>query len=274
MVVLLLAYSKDVMLAQDNGAEQFNISKDLLLLHYDFKTDVDDLHSVAAFGTLHAIPKFSAIQYHAVAGAYGMQEGKYVPPNELCKMTFGENWSDAHNNFEKALNEVREIAIKTLAGKGDIWIADGGQSDFSAALVKTIVTENPELDIDDRIHIIQHADWNEEVTTPAKLAYVKEHTVYHKIPDGNAPGNGTPGFRFPEKIDLKNYITDPKLLSVWEKATSIANQYNGKDGRYLNEAIQKGGLDFSDFSEVCWILGLTDLKNSTDFFEYYSKRKN
>ena len=36
----------------------FNIEKDLLLVQYDCKTDVDDLHSVAAFITLMSDPDF------------------------------------------------------------------------------------------------------------------------------------------------------------------------------------------------------------------------
>jgi hypothetical protein len=49
-------------------AGEFNLKKDLLLAQYDCKTDVDDLHSVAAFATILANPEFSGINYHAVAG--------------------------------------------------------------------------------------------------------------------------------------------------------------------------------------------------------------
>jgi len=37
----------------------------------------------------------------------------------------------------------------------------------------------------------------------------------------------------------------------------------------LNEAIQAGGLDFSDFAEVCWIFGIEYLKDAKEFFEKY-----
>jgi len=30
-------------------------------------------------------------------------------------------------------------------------------------------------------------------------------------------------------------------------------------------------LDFSDLSEVCWILGLQDIKDTEHFFNLYSK---
>ena len=253
-----------------NTLTSFDLEKDLLLAQYDFKTDVDDLHSVAAFGTLISISKFSEINYHAVAGAYGIQTGLYVPPNELCKLTFGNKWSDAHKDVDKAILEVKEIALKVLAEEGDIWIAEGGQSDFSAALVKEIQAEKPVLNTKEHIHIVQHADWNEEVTSPSNLTFVKNNTDYHKIPDGNTVGNGTPGFRSNQIINLEELIQAPHLLSIWQLAIELANKNNGKEGRYLNDSIRLGGLDFSDFSEICWILELHNIKNTEEFFRIYS----
>jgi len=48
-------------------------------------------------------------------------------------------------------------------------------------------------------------------------------------------------------------------------AIDLANQYNGKEGRYDNKAISGGGLDFSDLSEVCYILGVGSIKNAEQF---------
>jgi len=107
------------------------------------------------------------------------------------------------------------------------------------------------------------------VTTPADLAYVKEAASYHRIPDGNTVGNGTPGFRSDENIDWRNSITDQRLREIWEKAITIANTYNGADGRYLNESIMKGGLDFSDTSETTWIFGFNNVEDADDFFQEF-----
>jgi hypothetical protein len=51
-------------------------------------------------------------------------------------------------------------------------------------------------------------------------------------------------------------------------AISAGNEYNGSEGRYENKAVRKGGLDFSDLSETCWIFGLEDLKDAEAFFDY------
>ncbi len=266
----IIISKSNTLFSQQKSAGSFNIGKDLLLANYDCKTDVDDLHSVAGLATLLSDSKYSKINYHAVAGAYGIQDGLYVPPNELFQLAFGDNWTDAHGNFTKAFEKVKTLIIKTLAGDGDIWIAEAGQSDFSAELIRKVMVELPELNIKGRIHIVQHSDWNEEVTSPEKLEFVKQNADYLKIQDGNTVGNGTPGFKSSIFKDWKNYITNPKLIEIWEVATKLANNYNGREGRYTNTAILDGGLDFSDLAEVCWILGLQDIKDSEHFFNLFS----
>lgn len=252
-------------------AGNLNIEKDLLLAQFDCKTDVDDLHSVAALATLLSDPKFSEINYHAVAGTYGIQEGLYVPPNALFQRAFGDNWTDAHENLDAAVEKVKNIVKTTLANQGDIWIAEAGQSDFTARLVKAVQSDLPDIPVSQRIHVVQHSDWNEKVTSPESLEFVKKNTDYHKIPDGNKVGNGTPGFHSPGYTQWKSKISDPELIEIWKLAIDISNEYNGKEGRYNNEAISTGGLDFSDLSEVCWILGLQDIKDTEQFFNLYSK---
>lgn len=244
----------------------FNRDRDLLLAHFDCKTDVDDLHSVAAIATMLRQPAYSDVRYHAVAGAYGVQEGLYVPPNPLFKLAFGDHWSDAHADFDAALNEVFSVVSKVLSTGGDIWIPEAGQSDFSAALVRRVREALPEVDSRSRIHIVQHSHWNEEVTDAAALAYVKQWADYQKIPDGNVVGNGTPGFRADAVIPWENWVKDPGLIRIWQLALELGNTYNGVDGRYLNTSVAAGGLDFSDVSETCWIFGQEHLSDATAFF--------
>lgn len=253
---------------------KFNIEKDLYLAQFDSKTDTDDIHSVAGVKTMLSDPRFSKVKYHAVAGAYGIQAGLYVPPNELFEIAFGTHWSDAHSNFEQALSEVTKLVMNTLKEGGDVWIAEAGQSDFSASLVRNIKSTFPSIKTKSRIHIVQHSNWNENNTAPNNLTYVKEYADYIKIPDGNVIGNGSPGFYTEDKVNWKNYITDSKLINVWEKAFEIANKYNGRDGRHNNPAIAGGGMDFSDVSETCWIFGFNYLKNAMLFFEEFSTSSN
>ncbi len=250
----------------------FDLENDLLLAQFDCKTDVDDLHTVAALATVLNHPEYRDMNYHAIAGAYGVQEGLYVPPNELFELAFGVNWSDAHKEGNMAVQKVLTLVEETLEQGGDIWIAEAGQSDFSARWIRALLALRPELATKQRIHIVQHSDWNEEVTASEDLKFVKKVTDYIKIPDGNAVGNGTPGFRSDEIIDWRRHITDPKLVNVWETALRIGNRYNGKEGRYLNTSIENGGLDFSDLSETCYLLNLSSLKDAKAFFTYFVNR--
>jgi hypothetical protein len=248
---------------------RFNAEKDLLLVQFDCKTDVDDVQSAAALATLLNNERFSAIRYHAVAGTYGIQEGLYVPANELFRLAFGSNWSDAHEHAEKAVDEVMALIRTTLLNQGDIWIAEAGQSDFTALLVKAIQSSLPDISVSERIHVVQHSDWNENSTSAENLQFVKANTDYYKIADGNVVGNGTPGFRSPEFTKWRTCLKNPKLIEIWQLAIDISNKYNGREGRYKNEAIAAGGLDFSDLSEVCWILGLENIKDTGEFFRIF-----
>jgi hypothetical protein len=250
---------------------RFNTETDLFLAHFDSKTDVDDIHSIAGVATMLADERFSEVQYHAVAGAYGIQDGLYVPANGLFEKAFGNNWSDAHSNRELALEEVLGKAKYHLEKGGSIWIAEAGQSDFSADLVRSIKEQLPDLEVKELIHVVQHADWNEEVTSPEDLAYLKEEISYHKIPDGNGFDNGTPGFRSDEIIDWEAHITNARLTEIWSAAIDTANTYNGVEDRYLNTSIEAGGLDFSDVAETCWIFGFEDLMGANEFFEEFGQ---
>jgi hypothetical protein len=248
---------------------RFDQTKDLLLVQFDCKTDVDDLQTAAALATLLSNSEFRGINYHAVAGTYGIQEGLYVNPNALMELAFKGNWTDAHKDFGHAVRKVAKICEKTLKKGGDVWIAEAGQSDFSAALIKALAYKLPGIDLSKRLHVVQHSDWNEESTSADNLSFVKENSDYHKIPDGNAVGNGTPGFRTPGYSDWTFKVKDPGTLKIWTLAVELSNKYNGQEGRYNNEAVEKNGLDFSDLAEVCYILGLEDMEDTAAFFDRF-----
>ncbi|TWU21855.1 hypothetical protein Pla144_45520 [Bythopirellula polymerisocia] len=249
---------------------RFDPGQDLLLAHFDLKTDVDDVHSVAAIATMLADPAMAKVRCHAVAGAYGVQTGLYVPAEGLFDLVFDDDWSDAHSDRDAALDRVTRLAAETLEAGGTVWVAEAGQSDFTAAVVRRLAERVPADELRSRIVVVQHADWNEEVTTAADLSYVRRTTNYKRIPDGNSVGNGTPGFRSELPVDWQTRITIARLATIWRRAIDIANRYNGVEGRYLNEAIAAGGLDFSDVSEVAWIFGLEDLTDAEAFFDRFA----
>ena len=76
-------------LQADPDRPRFDVERDLFLAQFDSKTDVDDVHSVAGVATMLRSPELEGVRYHAVAGAYGIQEGLYVPSPELFDRAFG-----------------------------------------------------------------------------------------------------------------------------------------------------------------------------------------
>ncbi|MBU3003820.1 hypothetical protein [Paraglaciecola arctica] len=269
VILTSLVQAKEVQHKAQLG--QFNIEKDLLLAQFDSKTDVDDIHSIAATATMLADKRFQKVNYIAVAGAYGDQDGLYVPAPKLFELSFKQRWVNAHTQYEQALKVVSGEVAATLKNSGNIWIAEAGQSNFTADVIRTIKQHHPSVDTKTRIHVVQHSDWNEDSANPVDLAYTQANSAYHKIPDGNAKNNGTPGFKSDHMPDWRKYVSDPQLVNIWELALNIADKYNGVEGRYNNPAVAKGGIDFSDVSEICWIFGFAMLEDDNAFFKEFAQ---
>jgi hypothetical protein len=249
---------------------KFDIEKDLLLLNFDLKTDVDDVHTVAALDLILKSKAFKKLNYYAISGTYGIQSGAYVPANELFNMVFDQHWTDAHNYRQTSIDKTIQKINKTLSLGGNIWMAEAGQSDFTQELLEALSKNNISF-TKDQIIVVQHADWNEQETSVDALNYVKQETTYIRITDGNKTGNGTPGFN-DQTYSTKN-LEDKRLISskVWVEANKICTKYNGINGRYNNKAISGGGADFSDLVEITYILDIQNTPTVADFFTKFNK---
>jgi hypothetical protein len=252
----------------DNKLGYFNLEQDLLIANYDSKPDVDDLMSVAAFATMLRDVRFQRLNYIAVAGAYGTQGGNFIQSDHLFDLAFGKRWLNAHEKREEAIREIFIIAKAVIENGGDIWIAEAGQSDVSAALVRLIREYYPFVRTKDRIHLVQHSFWNESVTTPSDFEFVREYTDYTKIPDGNGYGNGTPGFKTNDGVWWTKLPEFESIWNIWKEAGRLSDANNIVAG-YNNEAIGLGGFDFSDTAELCWIFGFDRLTGVDDFFQEF-----
>ncbi len=256
---------------------RFDPAKDVFFAQFDIKTDTDDLHSAAAVATILSHPAFACVEYAAVSGTYGTQGGTYVDPDTLFENAFGDSWVDAHNRKAGAAAELAARAAPVLAKGGHVWIMEGGQSDVSAETLRQILAASEADDVANRFHIVQHSDWNEQVTTPEDLAFVQATADYIKIPDGNATGNGTPGFRTPDGSTWASLLSAKDVGAIWAQAKDMALRNNGSGrteegiaiGGYDNQAIGAGGLDFSDTSEMAYIFGYDSLADVDAFVETF-----
>lgn len=249
----------------DNSDPAFDIEKDLLLLHFDLKTDVDDVHTIAATDFLLRNPALKKLNVFAVSGTYGVQGGLYVPADKLLNKVFGNRWIDAHMHRAKAIASTIAVIRETLSMGGKVWVSEAGQSDFTAIVLQQYAEQFGDTGPSSFI-VVQHSRWNEDNTSEQALQYVKGKTTYIKIPDGNTEGNGTPGYNNPT-YPAKQLETSGQLTAgIWKMANAISEAFNGVNGRYMNKTIESGGVDFSDLVEVIWILSVEDVDSAKDFF--------
>jgi hypothetical protein len=249
---------------------KFSMDKDLLLLNFDLKTDVDDVHTIAALDLILQADEFKSLNYFAVSGTYGAQAGLFVPANELFKNVFNKRWTDLHNERTVAINDTVKEVTNVLSNGGKVWVVEAGQSDFTQTMLLTLI-ENGVKYSKDQIITVQHADWNENETSVDALEYVKNNTTYIRITDGNKEDNGSPGFN--DATYSAKSLENKNLLSskTWILANEISTKYNGINGRYDNKAISGGGVDFSDLVEVTYILDINNTPTVTAFFDKFNK---
>ncbi|MCK0129517.1 hypothetical protein [Erythrobacter sp. F6033] len=245
---------------------KFDPNRDLLIANYDSKPDVDDLQSVAGLGTMLADPAFACVRFIATAGAYGTQDGEFIPASKLFDLAFGKNWVDAHADRDAAVARLTKEARATLEAGGNVWITEAGQSDVSAAFIRGLPEE-----MWGNVHLVQHSDWNESTTSEVDIYFVRRKVRYHRISDGNFAGNGTPSFNTNDGSHWPALLGDPVIGPIWKEAKRLSDLHN-PTAAYVNPAVSAGGLDFSDTVEPAYVFGYEGMAGVGDFVERFARR--
>ena len=243
----------------------FDPSRDLLVANYDSKPDVDDLHAVAGLGSVLKHPAYSCVDFIATAGAYGSQGGEFLPAAELFTLAFGDKWQDAHADREEAIATLAARMRATIAAGGRVWVAEAGQSDVTAAAVERLPKP-----MWTSVHVVQHSYWNESQSSAEAMQTVVYNTRYHRIQDGNFPDNGSPAFNTDDGSHWAKLLADPAIGPIWREAKRLSDYHNPK-AAYVNPAVAKGGLDFSDTVEIAYIFGFDDMAGVGDFVERFAR---
>ena len=232
----------------------FDRSNDLIALHFDHAPDPDDGHAAAA---AFVVQDQLGLAVQVVGGTHGVYSAdRYVQASEgLMVSIWGQNWLNAHSNRNSSVAQSAVRWAGTLAAGGDVWIAEGGPSDFTAAVVRRIQQQYPEFNTRNRIHLIQHSKWNDDHALREDLDFVRNNTRYVMIEDGNEP-NSTADLRefrqsFVDRARASQY------RSTWNAAFAYLSPYEK--------------LDFSDTVELLYILGIgtSQISNADDFADVF-----
>ncbi|MBP1840077.1 hypothetical protein [Formosa algae] len=249
-------------------SQTFNKQTDLLLANFDLKPDEDDVMAAAALACMLKHPDFEDVNYYAVAGAYGDQNHLFITAGvpDYYNVLFGaenSNWTNAHEYWDASVTRVKDKIIPILNSGGHVFVQEAGQSNFTYDVLQAVLAEGISLDtFEKQVIIVQHSRYNENNTTPSELEWLKAHTVYKKIDDGNTDDNDTPGYRTKDSIWLERAksVNNPnaEARDIWTEADKICDAW---EGEWTNKWIASGGIDFSDCVENWYIF---DLGNQAD----------
>lgn len=237
--------------------QSFDSVRDLVALHYDFAPDRDDIHSAAADRTMlqqlfgedwmceHVLP---------VSGTYGNNAFMFLggDADKMMENVWGTcgGYIDADRHildlfFSWRPQPERQAAktwLETFRKGGDVWVKEGGQSDFTQKVLSIVKMKAPFLDTKSRVHVVQHSQWNEDWTRDSALASVKGSTDYIRIPGANPV--------------LCNQNTEENQAFIWAATNHpLYAKYWKAAFKFLDPNKR---LDFSDTSELLFILGWRD----------------
>ena len=244
MLLCLFVLATGTALAQPSETPLFDPEVDLISLHYDHAPDRDDGQSAAADRmVLETLFGRAWIAGHvvAVSGAYGLNAAHFDPASDaVMDAAFGDlgGWLSAHEDRAEAVEELIDSWLSTLRAGGAVWVKEGGQSDLTADVVGMLRRVAADLALPDRIHVVQHSDWNERQTSPAALADAREWTDYIRIDDANAYLNREGG----DAAFIAAAKAHPTFGPIWKAAFA-----------YYDPTVR---LDFSDTGELFHLLGL------------------
>ncbi|AUP77597.1 Ig-like domain-containing protein [Flavivirga eckloniae] len=256
----------------------FNKNTDILIAQFDSKPDPDDIHAQAALGCMLAHPDLAGVEYYAVAGAVGIQNGQFIDSDNLFNMAFGSsNWTDADANWSASVTNIKNKVVPILQAGGKVWVQEAGQSNITADWIAQVLQTVSASTVKNNVIVVQHSNWNENQTASSDLNYVKDKAKYFAIDDGNAPfGAGwgdrgpweTPEYRSKQStwIAQAKSSVNPVASQLWTEADNIIDTLWPNGYPHDWSYIHFDGVDYSDCAENWWIFNIGSNADSTAKF--------
>ena len=229
---------------------------DLVSLHYDNCPDRDDGHAIASGKAV--VVETGLSNFMVVNGTCAdSKRSNYQESSEaVVRASWGSEWLDYANDEDGTINTTTERWSAVLANGGDVWVAEGGPSDFTAKVLRQIDSQFPSLNLEN-VHVVQHSTgdaFNEASTERSNIAFIQNEADYVPIANGNGGGNGTAGFR-----NNSSFFVETALQSQFASEWNAAFDYLDPNER----------LDFSDTVELLYIIDETETQTVDDFARRY-----
>jgi hypothetical protein len=255
----------------------FNQTRDMISLHYDFCPDGDDLISAAADrALLETVFGFEFISKKIVktGGTYSKNRGYYKSSIEILNTI----WNDVGNVYNvngsssasdsDAVKYETKMYLDTISNGGFVFLKEGGQADYTSIVVKEMEKALPGSG--KCLVVVQHSTTNESHYGKGVLSFMKTHTTYIKIPDGNQ-------FLRKEKwrlggLSFDRYATESRLDCAWRKVFKEFKKQKTFCKKYSGKRVDVSKcVDFSDTFELLWLLGIDDQQRRTNIQQFVER---
>lgn len=214
----------------------FDPATDLLVVAFDF-SHRDDGHASVAARELSTTYGLDPI---VVAGTASPESELFTHDYAaMMSAAWGSNWSDAGADRENAISESLQRWLTTIDAGGHVWVAEGGVSDFTAALLREVRAQRPGLNTSGIVHLIHHSSANVDRTQSADLALLGTHADIIRIDDGNNTN---------DSADLNGSSDDFERIAL---AGPTASAWTA-----AFDYMSASSLDFSDTVTVLHALGI------------------
>lgn len=236
----------------------------MLALHYDNCPDRDDGHALPAGKAV--VESLGITNVMVVNGTCGNSiRSRFNPAsNAVVSAVWGDEYLDADGARAAAVSAAATRWASTLSNGASVWVAEGGQSDFTADVVRRIESQFPGNNLKN-IHVIQHSAgrtaYNELFTNAGNLSYLQERTQYQAIPNGNVGGNGSADLN-EQSSTFVAIARSSRYSAEW----AAAFNYLRPDCAVRSESCK---LDFSDTVEVLYIVDDRRTRTVVDFANNY-----
>jgi len=229
-------------------------ANDLVALHYDNCPDRDDGHALPSGKAV--VERSGLSNVIVVNGTCGdNNRNQYQSGSEaVVRAVWGNQWLDYFNQPQASVQAAALRWAQVLSNGGEVWVAEGGPSDFTASVLQSLNSQNPSLNLKN-VHVIQHAagtGFNE--ANSARIGVVRALADYRAIPNGNIGGNGS------ANLNMRSTF----FVGV-ARQSAFSNEWNAA----FNYLDPNRRLDFSDTVELLYLINDTSTNNVDDFARNY-----